>query len=134
MVAKSFLCLLDIAIYKSFVSYSKLKQDNRKLSFLQYRIQLSRELLMDSSPNISIPQSSSTVTSPSARLVERHFPDQVPSRQNGKPGQRNCVVCSSKAGRPRKTSTYYCKICGVDLCVVPCFELYHTKVNPSRYI
>ncbi len=98
----AFFCLLDIAIYNSFVLYSKSKQDNHKLSFLQYRIQLSRELLMDSSPNSSIPQSCSTVTSPSARLVERHFPDKVPSRQNGKLGQRNCVVCSSKAGRPRK--------------------------------
>ena len=137
---KAFFCLLDVAIYNSFVLYSKSKQDHRKLSFLQFRTQLARELVMDSSSECSIPQSSSTqsgpivVTSPSARLVERHFPDKVPSRQNGKPGQRNCVVCSSKAGKPRKTSTYYCKSCGVGLCVVPCFELYHTKTHPSRYI
>ncbi len=72
---KAFFCLLDIAIYNSFVLYSKSKLDHRKLSFLQFRTQLARELVMDSSSECSIPQSSSTqsgpvVTSPSARLVE----------------------------------------------------------------
>ncbi len=133
---KAFFCLLDIAIYNSFVLYTQSEQEGRKLKFLQYRIQLSKELLMDASgqQTFSIQTDSVVARSPSARLVERHFPDKVPSRQNGKPGQRNCVVCSSKAGKPRKTTTYCCKQCGVGLCIYPCFELYHTKVNPSRYI
>ncbi len=52
----------------------------------------------------SIQTDSVVARSPSARLVERHFPDKVPSRQNGKPGQRNCVVCSSKAGKQPHTA------------------------------
>ncbi len=46
---KAFFCLLDIAIYNYFVLYTQSEQEGRKLKFLQYRIQLSKELLMDAS-------------------------------------------------------------------------------------
>ncbi len=46
---KLFFCLLDIAIYNSFVLYTQSEQDGRKMKFLQYRIQLSKKLLMDAS-------------------------------------------------------------------------------------
>ena len=38
-----------------------------------------------------------------------------------------CCVCSS-CGQ-RKRTVYKCTRCDVGLCVVPCFEEYHTKVN-----
>ncbi len=30
--------------------------------------------------------------------------------------------------------TFKCKQCDLPMCVVPCFELYHTKVDPQRYL
>ena len=69
-----------------------------------------------------------------SRLVERHFP----SHYNDKKKQPNCSVCSispshcSKKGKgscKRKQTTYYCGKCPGEppLCVVPCFEIYHSK-------
>ena len=71
---------------------------------------------------------------PCARLTERHIPTKAEHRQSGTTKQLECVVCSFKKGRGRKTSTYNCKQCNVSLCIVPCFELYHTYVDPTRYL
>ena len=71
---------------------------------------------------------------PLARLTERHFPAQLEKSGSGAQLQRNCVVCSNKKGRGRKTTTFKCKQCDLPMCVVPCFELYHTKVDPQRYL
>ncbi|CAK9827808.1 PiggyBac transposable element-derived protein 4 [Anthophora retusa] len=62
------------------------------------------------------------------RLTERHFPSVYSNKAAKKKNQvRKYVVCS-KQGK-RRESRYYCSQCDVDLCVVPCFELYHTKVD-----
>ncbi|KAM4544857.1 piggyBac transposable element-derived protein 4-like [Odontesthes bonariensis] len=54
------------------------------------------------------------------RLTERHFIH----RADDKP---DCVVCSDRT-RPkgRRQTHFRCRQCGVGLCVVPCFERYHT--------
>jgi hypothetical protein len=41
--------------------------------------------------------------------------------------QLHCHLCSSRG--QRKGTAYKCARCDVGLCVVPCFEEYHTKVN-----
>ena len=71
---------------------------------------------------------------PAARLTERHFLEKVPSRANGKQSQHVCAVCSFKKGRKRRTTVYQCSKCGIGCCVVPCFELFHTKTDPLRYL
>ena len=42
------------------------------------------------------------------------------------------VVIRNRNGR--NTTTYHCKQCKVVLRVVPCFELYHTYIDPTRYL
>jgi hypothetical protein len=44
---------------------------------------------------------------------------------------KRCVVCAHTNRRPKKTtdSRYMCKDCDVDLCVIGCFEKFHTLVN-----
>ena len=108
---KAFLSLLDISITNAYILYSHSVQEGRKMALIQFRIQLAKELLMETSQTV-LPPSSSRIRTfqqsslpPSVRLTERHFPDKLPSRSNGQPGQRNCVVCSSKCGRPRKKTT-----------------------------
>ena len=139
---KAFFSLFDRAIVNAYILYTHSHQSGRKLSHLHFRIRLAKELLLEASHCVSSSSTASDLSSrsshtslpPSARLTERHFPDKVPARANGTAGQRDCVVCSGKRGRKRRTTTYCCKQCGVGLCVVPCFELYHTKVDPSRHL
>ena len=62
-----------------------------------------------------------------------HFPAKVAQTSSGRRSQPDCVVCSLKKGK-RKTTTFMCKQCDLPMCPVPCFELYHTKSHPERYI
>lgn len=59
------------------------------------------------------------------RLSERHFPSFVPPTERKQKPTKRCVVCSKHSKRAE--SRYMCSVCGVALCVVPCFETYHTK-------
>ena len=52
---------------------------------------------------------------------------------NDTPTQRPSAPPDRKKGK-RKMTIYMCKKCGVALCVAPCFELHHTRVNPKRYL
>ena len=53
-------------------------------------------------------------------------PDMVPGTSKKKPTRR-CVVCW--ANGKRKESSYWCSNCEKALCVVPCFQVYHTDKN-----
>ena len=61
------------------------------------------------------------------RLIGKHFLDKNPPSAKRVDAMRACVVCKSHG--VRKESRYCCKTCQghPSLCVVPCFELYHTK-------
>nr|XP_022902691.1 piggyBac transposable element-derived protein 4-like [Onthophagus taurus] len=61
------------------------------------------------------------------RLTERHFPSLVPSTANKARPTKRCVVCEKK--KKRAESRYMCAPCHAALCIVPCFEVYHTKKN-----
>lgn len=75
-----------------------------------------------------------------SRLTERHFPAQYVDK-NHKP---QCIVCSilpknclkkGKGECKRKQTTYFCDQCveKPPLCIIPCFETYHTfKVYKKR--
>ena len=128
--------LLDLAIVNAYIMYKLSVQSGKHMSHVQFRIKLATELLTRSGIvlNSSCSGSHDIPLPPNARLQERHFIEKIPQRPNGKPSQHECVVCSFKKGNGRKTSTYQCKQCMVTLCVVPCFELYHTRVDPTRYL
>jgi len=44
--------------------------------------------------------------------------------------QRRCRVCSLH--KQIRSTLYFCKKCDVGLCVVNCFEKWHTRVNVSH--
>lgn len=131
--------LLDMAVVNAYILYTLAERSGRALTHEQFRIELAKELLLDASVDVS---SDVPVTSgpqprslpPPARLTERHFPTHTSDTPSGKTCQRRCIVCSEKRGRGRKTTTYMCRQCNLPMCVVPCFELYHTKVDPERYL
>jgi hypothetical protein len=87
---------------------------------------------------------------PLKRLTGRHFPSSIlpqPGAKKARP-TRACHVCNVAVGkrkepgtsRQRKETRFECKICGKALCIVPCFERYHTvryylpkDLNASTY-
>ncbi|KAH3879739.1 hypothetical protein DPMN_003645 [Dreissena polymorpha] len=70
------------------------------------------------------------------RLTARRFPSKIPNDRKSKSLQ--CVVCNPavaqmlasqglpKKRRPGHETAFKCRQCDVSLCIVPCFELYHT--------
>ena len=128
---RAFFHLIDLAVVNSYILYCGSQQSGRRYTHEQFRIELAKGILM--SVTVDCAEGMERVTGPAvralppqARLTERHFPGRVV--------QSNCVVCSGKKGRGRKTTTYKCQQCNLPMCVVPCFELYHTKVNPQIYL
>jgi hypothetical protein len=130
--------LFDMAIVNSYVLYSSV-HSSRKLTHEQFRIELAKELLLQASVKVAddMPACHGRLQRPlppQARLTERHFPSHLPSTPSGRRGQKECVVCSKKRGHGRKTTSFMCNQCQHPMCIIPCFELYHTKVDPVRYL
>ena len=61
------------------------------------------------------------------RLTGRHFIKKIPTEEGKRTAVRRSVVCSKN--NKRKDTTYYCKECNAPLCVLECFQTYHTKKN-----
>ena len=126
-----------MAVVNAYLLYVDRKRG--RLSHEQFRITLAKELL--ESAGHSVDQNSEQSTHgphptprhPAARLQERHFPINIGRTQSDRPIQMDCHVCSRRRGRGRKTTTYKCRECNLPMCVVPCFELWHTKADPQRY-
>ena len=130
--------LLDMAVVNAYILYTS-TQPTKKLTHEQFRIELAKEMLLQVSTDTAevapLPHGRlQRQLPPQSRLTERHFPGNLPSTPSGKKRQTECTVCSKKRGRGRKTTTYMCKQCQLPMCITPCFELYHTKVNPQRYL
>ena len=135
---RAFFHLLNTAQVNAYILYTQSTQASRKLSHVDFRIQLARELLQEAGAVVpdaqSEPSSRCEVVPSPTRLSGRHFPEKVPPTASGRAGQLECTVCSRKRGRGKVTSTYRCKVCKKGLCIVPCFELYHTHQDPTRHL
>ena len=125
---RAFYHLLDVASVNAFILYTESNQPGMKLNHENFRIQLAIQLLEEAA---TTPPPPLLHPPPFARLTEHHFPEKVPPRVTGQAAQPECVVCTKQKGRGRKTTTYQCKQCKLPMCIVPCFELYHTKPIPA---
>ena len=127
--------LIDLAIVNAYLLY-KMSIQSKHLSHKDFRVTLAKELLLkynDVSTGKNPSRNKSSLPPP-ARLLERHFPDKNPASSERPSTQFECAVCSFKKGKGRKRTAYSCKECKVPLCIVPCFRLYHTYVDPARYL
>lgn len=113
---------IEVALVNAYVIYKKADEHN-KLSPEKFRREVINGLLDDWSPptikhgrpgNEPLPM----------RMSGQHFPDRFESKHH-KP---DCEVCSDRKKQRHQTS-YQCKQCQVPLCIVPCFEKYHTLRN-----
>ena len=131
---RPFFFLFDTAIVNSYIIYCT-SQTGRRLSHEQFCITLAKQLLRSSPAQETASHGPHhQPLQPLAQLTERHFPSQIEKSPVGHQLQQNCTVCSNKKERGRKTTTFKCKQCDLPMCVVPCFELYYTKVDPQRYL
>ena len=137
-----FFHLIDTTIVNAYILYSQSTQSSRKLTHVNFRIELAKSLFQQAGEEIEALSidpslqsgSRSEAVLPPLRMTGRHFPEKVPPTPSGRPPQLECALCSRKKGRSRVTTTYRCKTCVKALCIVPCFELYHTCVEPTRHL
>ncbi|XP_065302057.1 piggyBac transposable element-derived protein 4-like [Dermacentor albipictus] len=125
---KYFFHLLDITILNS--NLLQITASGKKRSMADFRLELVRQLIEkyhegNSKPKGGRPSKGEDPT----RLTARHFLSLIPPTTAKQNPTRVCRVCANTQHRPkqRKESRYLCSSCQVPLCVVPCFEEYHTK-------
>ena len=133
---RAFFHLFDLAIVNAYILYTQSTQV-KKLNHEHFRVELAKELLLKAGtadPPVPLRAPVCTALPPQSRLTERHFLGRVPPCTTGRQSQPLCVVGSGKKGRGKKTTTYLCKQCNQPMCIIPCFELYHTKVDYVRHL
>lgn len=133
--------LINLAYVNAFIIYKSTPSNGRKLTHEMFLVKVARGLLLQAGVAEADLESIETMSTRPAesypeplRLTGRHFAEQLPPCSSGRVRQCVCAVCSDKKGRKKVTTTIRCKICKVALCNIPCFELYHTKVNPIRHL
>lgn len=121
---KLFFHLVDLSLLNSHVLYKTVTGKN--ISILDFQLQLVKQIL----EVYHVPQTDSRSGRRSAdgdnpmRLTERHFVSLIPATQKKKTTQRKCVVCAKHD--KRSDTRYMCSLCNVPLCLLICFERYHT--------
>ena len=130
---RAFFHLLDLTVVQAHTLHRISPHAGPTLSHEQFRVQLAQQLIV-STADTSLSAGPSPLCQPAVeRLAGRHFPARTASR-DGHPQQLDCFICSCKKGRGRKTTTYICKQCSLPMFIVPCFQLHHTKLDPTRYL
>lgn len=132
---KVFFYTISVAVVNAYIIYKEVTTTRPLLLQRIFRRDLIKELVTSAGmPTYR------AAGRPSAQVLDRlqgrHFPTKISGNGNGKAYPKSCIVCSkaerdNQPGQKRKhaghTTSYSCKQCGVALCIVPCFELFHTK-------
>ena len=134
--------LLNLAYVNAYIIYTETNIPGRRLIHELFLVQVAKGLLLQVGMEENELEDLDEVISarpgeevPSClRLSGRHFNEKLPSCSSERIRQCVCVCCNRKKGRQTVTTTYRCKQCKVALCPTLCFELYHTKVDPTHYL
>ena len=122
---KLFFHFLDLTIHNSWILLSSC---GAKYTHQDFRLLLVRNLIEEAgkSQDLSTPRLVGRPCSGAKNVLrlESHRNRHWPAKSST---QLFCHLCSSRG--QRKGTMYKYARCDVCLCVVPCFEEYHTKVN-----
>ena len=110
-----FVTILDIFLLNATIVYNSIPTNSR-LSGLEFRVKVIEGLLSTWKYNPAQHANQLSCSRPSSQ--HPHFPG-----RSGK--KRNCVVCSTKF--KRRQTRMICKHCNKPMCVVPCFEKFHSQ-------
>lgn len=124
---KIFFHLLDLSVLNSHIVY-KIKT-GKNINLLDFQRELVKALIAKYK---TVQPRSSTRRAEHGhsplRLIERHFPKMYARNpESNRITLKRCVVCSKHM--KRKETSYYCPSCQVPLCILDCFEKYHTLVK-----
>ena len=111
-----------MAVLNAYILYKKSGGRQSRLNFILKLVDRIVEKYNHEKAQIRKGRRSHTDTP--LRLTACHFPSYLPSTPKRKHPGRRCQVCAAKG--MRKESIYFCRECDMPLCVVPCFEIYHT--------
>ncbi|OXA42206.1 PiggyBac transposable element-derived protein 4 [Folsomia candida] len=127
---KLFFHLVDICLYNAFRLFVNWKPPPKPMTFIAFRMNVIRQIMerYGLKENMSSEIVSSQLAQNPSRLSGRHFPSFNPPTSGKRHGSRKCRVCASSKEKTKET-VYQCSSCKVPLCVVPCFEIYHTRKN-----
>lgn len=122
---KFFFHLLDLSVLNSSILHQMKTKEKKSLG--QFRNEIVRGIIQKYCKDLGTRRRVTLGPHPK-RLIDRHFPALVPPKNGNKNRQRNCVVCSQSTRKDQKRSStrYQCNECDVGLCVINCFEQYHT--------
>lgn len=123
---------IDVSVCNAFILYNHfcVGQGKPKLKQVDFRTTLSKQLIGGFSSSVSAAQSTKRRKIENFSLEEenagKHFCEKIKGIKRGK---RQCVRCKrvgikTPKGGPVETS-YECVQCGVALCRVNCFAIYH---------
>jgi len=117
---KLFFHFLDLSLLNSYYVWEVISGEKGGLP--KFQLELCRQILQTyggDQKNTKMPRQNPE------RFIGSHFPAYIPETQTKKNPVRRCVNCSKNS--LRKETRFLCKTCDIALCVVPCFEIYHTK-------
>ncbi|XP_049870081.1 piggyBac transposable element-derived protein 4-like [Pectinophora gossypiella] len=127
---KVFRRLLNTSLLNCYIIYTK-QPLCKVLTHRQFRMAVAEGLLNRFPRPLVDHPPARVVMSDVIRLDGNdHYPGYTPEMdnvQNRKHVRRRCVCCTIR--RQRSDVTTLCKKCNVALCIVPCFEQYHTQVK-----
>jgi len=119
---KIFFHLIDLSLLNAYSSYKTVTGNHIPNS--QFQIELIRQII-EKYQTDRVAKSRPPAKDQPSKLIDRHFPSQVPATQSGRLARRRCQLC--KKNNKRTDTRYMCTECDVGLCAVPCFNIYHTK-------
>ncbi|KAK9694585.1 Transposase IS4 [Popillia japonica] len=128
---KIFFHLVDFCVYNAFILY---RRTAGQKDHLEFRANLVENLISEYHTGLRTATTEGRPKVPGPiRLSERHFPEFIPPTEKKNSPTRCCAVCckqrDEKGKRKRKETRYYCKPCDKGLCAVPCFMIFHTKLD-----
>jgi hypothetical protein len=121
---KLFFHLLDLTVLNAYILNNK--SCGSTLTHLRFREQLVRDLLV-----LSREESTSIPVAPRGRPCSGRQQSRLEGKQYthwlAKGKTRPCRVCQLQ--KKRKRTAYFCEKCDTGLCVVPCFQVWHSRTK-----
>lgn len=125
--------IINAAITNAYILHKK--YHHHPLSHFNFRKELVRDLVAEHQRPSNL-KGRRYSGNPQTRLVDRHFPSEIPAQVGAKRKNpcRKCAVCNTSTGKRHqkgeatkvKSTRYWCEDCATPLCVTPCFKRFHT--------
>ncbi|XP_025208742.1 piggyBac transposable element-derived protein 4-like [Melanaphis sacchari] len=108
--------LLNLSLLNAYSSYKTVTGNH--IPIAQFQMELIKQIIEKYHTDRVTKSRPPTKDQPS-KLIDRHFPSEVPATQSGRLARRRCQLC--KKNNKRTDTRYMCTECDVSLCTAPWF-------------